>query len=699
MDNTCPQCGKAISGAAKFCPWCGASSSSMGATPTPPPKPAAMTGQLSTGEILGSRYSVLRLLGQGGMGAVYKTMDTRIPGRICAVKEMSVANLPTHERPQAVRNFEREATLLAQLSHPNLPQVSDFFQDSSGRHYLVMEFVDGETLEEMLLKQGSPFPEGQVREWALQLCDVLTYLHAQSPPIVFRDLKPDNIMLDKSGRLKLIDFGIVRFFKAGQSADTQSFGTPGYAPPEQYGQEQTDARSDIYSLGVTLLRLATGHDPGHDPFNLPLASQVRRAGPHGTVNPAVTDSLAQVIQRATQRTPTGRFQSVGELRAALEGATPAGTGTSDMARTVMQPAGTPPTVIQPPVGPAAAGPGGAPPTVVQPPAYGPPGGTPPTVVQPPVYPQTGPPAYPAIAGRTGGPPSYGPLGAASKRSFPWQWVLAGIAGIAAILIILQVAGVFSGTDSTGPDKAEVSPTAVVAEEASPTREQPAETPETDISPSPDGGLSPDKGTGTPEPTPELAQTPTEEPTATPTAPPTETAAPLPTMTPLPTYTSPPTATRTPPPPASPTPAACAIAVHNSLKSAWQPHSSRLGCPAAAGQSGIWMAQEDFQNGKMFWREDNDKIYVLYSNGAWARYDDLWQDGDPAYACGTPESPPTPARGFGKIWCTYNNVRNGLGNATNAEWGEGGTVQDYAHGTIIQTGSGNYILFGDGTWRR
>jgi formylglycine-generating enzyme required for sulfatase activity len=301
---TCPNCQKPVTSPSAFCPWCGASL-------TGSLLPGGLTGRLAPGHLLSSRYLLMGMLGQGGMGAVYKAEDQRINGRFCAIKEMSEFNLPPAERIHAAANFKREAELLAHLNHPNLPQVSDYFQDgSSGRHYLVMDFIEGQTLEELLNTQGNrPFAEATVRDWGIQLCEVLAYLHSQPHPVIFRDLKPANIMLDKNGRLKLIDFGIARLFQSGRSQDTQAFGTPGYAPPEQFGHQQTDARSDVYSLGVTLLRLATGYDPSPSPFQLPAARQL---------NPTLSAGLEAAIRRATQLEPNERFQTMADLKATLE---------------------------------------------------------------------------------------------------------------------------------------------------------------------------------------------------------------------------------------------------------------------------------------------------------------------------------------------------------------------------------------------
>jgi predicted Ser/Thr protein kinase len=267
---------------------------------------------LTNGQTLQNRYRILGLLGQGGMGAVYQAADTRLGGKAIAIKEMSDAGLPTpQQRQQAVSAFSQEAQMLAYLNHPNLPKVSDYFTELS-KHYIVMEFVEGQTLEDYLSRRGGSVSEAEARGWAAQLCDVLGYLHRQQPPVIFRDLKPANVMLTPQGQLKLIDFGIARFFKAGKPGDTLVMGTPGYAAPEQHGQGQTDARSDVYSLGVLLHHLLTGYDPAATPFALPPVRQL---------NPQVSPAMAQVITRAIEVHPAQRFPTVDALCQALASGT------------------------------------------------------------------------------------------------------------------------------------------------------------------------------------------------------------------------------------------------------------------------------------------------------------------------------------------------------------------------------------------
>jgi serine/threonine-protein kinase len=299
----CPSCGTANKPQARFCSHC--------ATALKGPAPQA--GMLQPNAVLAGRYVIVRKVGGGGMGAVYLATDQRIPGKLWAIKEMSDAAITNPlDKQRAVDAFQREAQLLATLDHGNLPKVSDYFTEG-GKHYLVMDFIQGRTLEQVL--HGTPgfLAEDEVVRWALQLCDVLIYLHGRQPPIIFRDLKPANIMLDNDRRIKLIDFGIARSFQPGKSRDTQVMGTPGYAAPEQYGAGQTDARSDIYALGVTLHALLTGYDPSLSPFNLP---------PARNINPRLSSTVEAVIARATQADVTTRFQTAEETKQALGGRIP-----------------------------------------------------------------------------------------------------------------------------------------------------------------------------------------------------------------------------------------------------------------------------------------------------------------------------------------------------------------------------------------
>jgi len=246
-------------------------------------------------------------VGQGGMGAVYKARDLKRQ-TICAVKEMSLSMVAPDERDKAIQNFKDEAKMLWGLNHPNLPSFTGFFTEGQ-RYFMVMEYVDGSTLEDLLERNGGPFPERRVLGWARQLCDVLEYLHNQNPPIIFRDMKPGNIMLMRTGRIKLIDFGIARFFRPTSAQDTQLLGTPGFAPPEQYGKAQTDERADIYSLAMTIFQLLT-NTLSETGFGL---KDVR------STYPRISSGVARALEKATALEAAERYQNVAAFRRALLG--------------------------------------------------------------------------------------------------------------------------------------------------------------------------------------------------------------------------------------------------------------------------------------------------------------------------------------------------------------------------------------------
>src|SRR5258708_5979467 len=261
----CDGCGAANRAQAKFCFVCGQAL----------PNGTSSIEQLVPDTLLKQRYRVISQVGKGGFGAVYKAEDIELGNRIVAVKEMSQRGLSPQELIEATEAFKREALLLANLMHPNLPRIYEHFSEA-GRWYLVMDFIEGETLEAYLGRKGGRLPVEEVLDIGMHLCTVLDYLHTRQPPIIFRDLKPANVMRTPNGHLYLIDFGIARHFKPGQIADTIALGSPGYAAREQYSkvQSQTTPRSDIYSLGATLHQLLTGDDPSLMPFQFaPLHSQ------------------------------------------------------------------------------------------------------------------------------------------------------------------------------------------------------------------------------------------------------------------------------------------------------------------------------------------------------------------------------------------------------------------------------------------
>lgn len=282
------------------------------------------------GRLLDHRYQIVAVLGYGGMGCVYKAFHVHLDAPVALKKMLVPAGASPEQRRQALRKFCREARLLTMLRHPNIPRVLDYFTEDDSC-YLVMDYVEGITLAERLgagLEPTAriPLPLKEAIDYASQLCDVLTYLHSQQPPVVFGDLKPSNVILTPDGRAVMIDFGIARasasrretppwpqglagYGPANASSDTQPLGTAGYAAPEQYEQGwQADPRSDIFALGVLLYEMVTGHAPPPFPFGFQ---------PVREINPALPERLEALIERALRFYAEERFQSAGHLYQAL----------------------------------------------------------------------------------------------------------------------------------------------------------------------------------------------------------------------------------------------------------------------------------------------------------------------------------------------------------------------------------------------
>lgn len=272
---------------------------------------------LAPGTLLSARYRIQSVLGQGGMGAVYLAHQEALGDKKVAVKEMELKGFTAQELAQAVSQFNREASFLANLDHPNLVPVTDFFIEGD-KHYLVMAYVNGQTLQQLLKAQNRPFTWTELKKWASPLVEVLAYLHSQNPPILFRDLKPSNIMVEENGRLRLIDFGIARTAQAGDRTSTflQGTGTTGFSPIEQYGGGQsTDQRSDIYALGATFYYLLTGKVP---PDAVARASLGQEVVPPSRLQNGLSTDIDHLLLKALAVRQHERHNSMAEFRSQME---------------------------------------------------------------------------------------------------------------------------------------------------------------------------------------------------------------------------------------------------------------------------------------------------------------------------------------------------------------------------------------------
>lgn len=257
------------------------------------------------GQVIDDKYEILKLIGQGGMSKVYLAMDKRL-NKQWAIKEIE-KRAKDKNNEIVVQSAIAEANLIKQLDHPAIVRIVDII-DNGSVIYIIEDYVEGETLNSILENNGAQ-PQELVIEWAMQICEALEYLHTRKPPIIYRDMKPANVMLKPDGNIKVIDFGIAREYKDQSLADTVSLGTKGYAAPEQFGGKgQTDARTDVYCLGVTLYHLVTGQNPCEPPYEI---------YPIRHWNPQLSAGLEAIIQKCTQLNPDDRYQSCAELLYAL----------------------------------------------------------------------------------------------------------------------------------------------------------------------------------------------------------------------------------------------------------------------------------------------------------------------------------------------------------------------------------------------
>lgn len=317
---------------------------------------------LPLGTILDGKFKIVQVLGEGGMGTVYKVEQVGKPGYFRAVKELLInPNMTEEERKSAIERFEKEIDLLFKLKHSRIPSLILSFQER-GNYYFVMEFVPGRTLEQILEDQKRPLEEDQVIKWMMQVCEALSYVHSQKPPIILRDLKPGNVMVMPDGNVQLIDFGIARRFDPNKRTNTENLGTISYASPEHLGSitppgqrrsaqnpgklVQTDARSDIYSLGATMYHLLTNREP--EPIQTPAPGSIYAKNPRLhtiQVNGRIICPVEQVIIKAMQQDPAKRFQSADAMRVALQQCLPGGAAPT----TVQIPAISPNATVVVPV--------------------------------------------------------------------------------------------------------------------------------------------------------------------------------------------------------------------------------------------------------------------------------------------------------------------------------------------------------------
>src|SRR5215471_14921865 len=333
----CPECGASLQPEDPYCGECGARQEAAAPAPVPVPvvvearrpgtgasrdegrmadskKPtSAPSAQLEPDTLLLDRYIIVRRVGGGGMGSVYQAKDKRLADRLCAVKEMIELFADETQRMKAVEDFKREAEVLAQLEHPSIPTIYDYFIEG-GRYYLVMKWIGGGDLAEQMRLRGGIVDEVAVTRWAIQICDVLHYIHSQKPPIIYRDLKPANLMLDdRTTRVMLVDFGIARIVRPTEKGVT-AIGTMGYAPPELFAGK-VEPRSDIYSLGATMFHMLTGADPQDNPL---LIFDFAKNPRPTEINPVITPEMEGILVKAVAHKPEDRHASALELMRSLE---------------------------------------------------------------------------------------------------------------------------------------------------------------------------------------------------------------------------------------------------------------------------------------------------------------------------------------------------------------------------------------------
>lgn len=636
------------------------------------------------GTILQNRYRVERLIGRGGMGAVYEAVDERLGHRV-ALKETLVTDEPLR------RAFEREARILAGLHHHVLPGVSDHFVEEEGQ-YLVMRFIPGDDLGEALARQGGPFPVAQVLAWGERLLDALDYLHSHQPPIVHRDIKPQNLKVTARGEIILLDFGLA---KGGDVGVTETltmrsvYGyTPRYAPPEQIQGVGTEPRSDLYALGATLYHLVTGVKPA-DARERAAAAFNRHPDPlrpAHVVTPGVPLGLSALLGQALALAVEERPTSAATMRQHLGRITRA-LALADEPTASVTPALSPLATF------AEAGPGlrahhEAPTRLVA-------AVEPTPLAQPPV-------PLPRSSNQVGlfVTTTMGLLLVLGLLSLGVWWAIEQLQAAApnptepavsqnpSPTVTLTLPAVVTETPpapSVLTATQTLTVTATLTLTATATSEPPTPTP----SPSPTRVL-PSATALPPSATPSPSATPTETPTATPTETP-----PLPTSTPQ--------------------PVACTIPPAPMFEGFWEANQDRIGCPTGSSIVLPQLAEELFEGGHMFWRNNPDQVYVVFDrslssgqeflSGSWITDPGWTWDGSFPEGTGM-ETPPgryEPVRGFGYIWRNFLDAQNGpLGWALDREYSfpNVGVIQPFEGGLIFKGSAPPlYMLLDNGTFYR
>ncbi len=584
------------------------------------------------GQMLGN-YQILEELGRGGMAVVYRAYQQSL-NRYVAIKVLP----PQLSFDQEfVERFQREARAAAGLRHPNIVVIHDVGQEE-GIYYIVMEYLEGRTLKEVIEQEGALPPKRVVRIME-QVAGALDYAHQRG--FVHRDVKPANIFVGEGDRVTLTDFGIAKAATETQHLTRTGtlMGTPEYMSPEQAAGGVVDHRADLYALGVVLYQMMVGRVPyrGTTP-HATLHAVIYESPPlPRQLNPGLGVGIEAVVLKAIAKRPEERYQRGKEMVEALRGAL-AGKGVA---------AGVPAVQV----------------------------------------PRKGEGERKRKRGGSG-----------------LVWILGGMAAVLVlllgVLVLLVAQGPGTGTPlpPTSTSFAWITPTVGAGEVAV----SPGPT-ELVTATEPPAALVSDTPTNTPEPATDTAAPPSDTPVT-----PSDTPKP-PTDTPTPTKTHTPTPTPTPPPPP------CAFEAQGLFAAVWQTYRDQLGCPLSESPNVIQDAEQAFDNGHMFWRQDNDYAYAVLEKGAQAgtyqSFSHMWSDGDPEYSCAA--SPPPgrvqPKRGFGAVWCALGGASAPIGWGLGDEQGFGPgygdpTVQDFENGLIFRDSDGGttgkaYVFFSSGTFTR